>query len=241
MPLPATRRINRNSARDSVHEKLRDWIIRGPLEPGEMIRDTEIADRLGVSRTPVREALVRLEQAGLVEILPGRWTRVSLLPFDQAGNLYAIGAVLDGLAAEQSASRLSESDLEQMRRTNDRMLEIDDPLGLQNLDEAFYGVYVRAAANPRLEQLHDSVRNELRRFERVNFRDRLTPEVAHREHSAILSALRARDAARAREAARFNWANAWTRVEAMVADAARAADGVNKGAGTSKRREEVAR
>src|SRR6266498_5366351 len=55
MPLPATRRINRNSARDAVHEKLRDWIVRGPLEPGEMIRDIEIADRLGVSRTPVRD------------------------------------------------------------------------------------------------------------------------------------------------------------------------------------------
>src|SRR6266849_9018855 len=66
-------------AREAVYARLRDWILRGPLEPGEIIRDADIAQALGVSRTPVREALLRLEGDGLVETAPARWTRVAPL------------------------------------------------------------------------------------------------------------------------------------------------------------------
>lgn len=216
MPLPSIQKISRSSARDEVHARLREWIVAGPLEPGEAIRDTEIAARLGVSRTPVREAIVKLEREGLVEVAPGRWTRVAPLRFEQAENLYNVGAVLDALAAEQATPRLTEKDLVAMQRVNDSLLDTDDPPRLQAADEAFHEVYLQAAYNPILLDHYYPIRDELRRLERVNFGDPFTPEVAHREHVAILQAMRAGDARRAAEAARFNWSNAWPRVQEML-------------------------
>lgn len=223
MPLPSTRKIPRNSARDTVHARLREWIVRGPLEPGETIRDVDIADKLGVSRTPVREALVRLQHEGLIEVLPGRWTRVTLLRYEQAENLYAVGGALDALAARQATPRLTASDLDELRRSVERLHETHDPAELQRADEDFHAIYLRVAANPVVDQMLDGIILELRRFERVNFRDPLTPEVAYREHAAILAGFRAKDAARAADAALANWMNAWPRVRDMLADHAKEA------------------
>src|SRR5437762_5573777 len=149
MPLPVTEGISvRENAREAVYARLRDWILRGPLEPGEIIRDADIAQVLGVSRTPVREALLRLEGEGLVETAPARWTRGAPLKLDQAENLYEIGAVLDSYAAEKATLRLTDADLEGMQRAMDRLFETTDPIELQDADDAFHAVYYKAAGNP---------------------------------------------------------------------------------------------
>lgn len=218
MPVPEAAPVqSRENAAEAVHARVRQWIVEGPLEPGEVIRDAEIARALGVSRTPVREALLRLQAEGLVETSPARWTRVAPLKLDQAANLYAVGAALDALAAEQATPRLTEADLAEMQRANDRSLTTAEPAELQAADDAFHAVYHRAAANPIIANVLDSVLFEIRRLERVNFRDPGTPEVAYREHSAILHAFRQRDPRAAAEAARFNWMNAWPRVAQMLA------------------------
>lgn len=217
MPLPPVEKISRNSAREEVGARLREWILSGRLEPEELIRDVEIASRLGVSRTPVREAIVQLEREGLVEVLPGRWTRVAPLRVDQAENLYNVGAVLDALAAERATPLLTEGELAALQRVNDRMLNSNTPTMLQKADEDFHEIYLQAARNPVLIDHYRPIVEELRRLERVNFGDPLTPEVAHEEHAAILDAMRARDPARAAQAARFNWCNAWPRVQEMLA------------------------
>jgi DNA-binding GntR family transcriptional regulator len=218
MPLPDAGPIqSRENAGDAVYDRLRHWILEGPLEPGEIIRDAQIARALGVSRTPVREALLRLQAEGLIETSPARWTRVAPLKLDQAGNLYAVGAALDALAAEQATPRLTEAHFVEMQRANDRCRQTTDPTELQAADEAFHGAYYRAAANPIIETILDNVLFEIRRLERVNFRDPGTREVAFREHSAIIDAFRSGDARLAAEAARTNWLNAWPRVAEMLA------------------------
>lgn len=222
MPLPQTRKIPRSSARDMVYARLRDWIVRGPLEPGETIRDVDVAARLGVSRTPVREALVRLEQDGLVEFLPGRWTRVAQLRYEEAEHLYAVGGALDALAARLATERLTERDLGELERAIGRLQETPEPSELQSADEEFHDMYMRVAGNPVLSEMFQQIVMELRRLERVNFRDPLTPDVAYREHAAILAGFRARDPERAARAALANWMNAWPRVRAMLDQTARA-------------------
>jgi DNA-binding GntR family transcriptional regulator len=218
VPLPATNGIPvRENAREGVYARLRDWILRGPLEPGEVIRDADIAQALGVSRTPVREALLRLEGDGLVETAPARWTRVAPLRLDQAENLYELGAVLDAYAAEKATPNLTAADLDEMQRAIDHLFETRDPIELQDDDDAFHAVYYRAAGNPFVVSVLDNTLFEVRRLERVNFKDPSTPEVAYREHTAILDAFRKRDPRAAADAARFNWLNAWPRVESMLA------------------------
>jgi DNA-binding GntR family transcriptional regulator len=221
MPLPVTDGISvRQNAREAVYARLRDWILRGPLEPGEIIRDADIAQVLGVSRTPVREALLRLEGDGLVETAPARWTRVAPLRLDQAANLYELGGVLDAYAAEKATLRLAADDLRRMQRAIDRLFETSDPIELQDADDAFHAVYYTAADNPFVISVLDNTLFEVRRLERINFRDPATAEVAYREHMAILDAFRARDAQAAAAAARFNWLHAWPRIQQILAEAA---------------------
>lgn len=218
VPLPiANEIITRISARDAAYEQLRDWITLGPLEPGEPIRDSEVAARLGISRTPVREALLRLEQEGLVEMFPGRGTRVPPLRFERARHLFSIGGALDGLAAEEATPRLGDDQLDAIEEML-RAMEVDDePRQLQMLDERFHRTYYDATGNEPLISMLEAITVELRRFDRVGFRDRDILRTARGEHRAILGAFRARDAARAATAARLNWTQVWAQIEQRLA------------------------
>src|SRR5579875_2787578 len=98
MPLPDdVAQIERRSAKSVVLEKLAEWIEDGTLGPGELIKDGELAGRLGVSRTPIREALQVLEQRGLVEMQPGRLTRVTDITPQDANRVYAVLSTLQAL------------------------------------------------------------------------------------------------------------------------------------------------
>src|SRR3954453_1417382 len=122
MPVPTkVIRLDRRPARHLVHEQFRAWIEEGVLEPGEVIRDAEIAEALGVSRTPVREALQMLERDGAVEMLPGRLTRVTALHPEDVALLYKPLAVLHGLAAELAAHRAGAADVASLERHNERL------------------------------------------------------------------------------------------------------------------------
>src|SRR5579864_5094934 len=100
MPLPQCQtRLPRTLARDEAYEKLREWIIAGTLHPGETLRDQEIAERLGVSRTPVREALRRLDDEGFVETALNRWTRVAPLDLKKALEIYSVIEALEVFAS----------------------------------------------------------------------------------------------------------------------------------------------
>src|ERR1700733_8234926 len=95
MPVPEVAQLDRRLARTEVFDRLRTWIEDGQLEPGEVIKDIELAAVLGVSRTPVREALQMLEQHGLVETRPGRPTRVTETTIEDVARVYAPLAVLE--------------------------------------------------------------------------------------------------------------------------------------------------
>jgi DNA-binding GntR family transcriptional regulator len=214
VPLPQTlQRPARISARDAAYEQLRDWITLGPLEPGEPILDTEIADLLGMSRTPVREALLRLAQEGLVETFPGRQTRVAPLRLDRAPHLFAIGGALDALAAQQATPRLTPQELDQLAETLDQMYKPEAPQDLQTLDERFHAIYYQASGNPPLVDMLQGLTLELRRFDRAGFRDHSIVTAANEEHAAILAAFRDRDGIVAAEIARQNWVRSWARLE----------------------------
>src|SRR5688500_17509571 len=98
MPLPGPEAASSfANAQDLAFAAIRDWIFNGPLKPGEIIRDIDVANLLGISRTPVREAIIRLTQEGLIDFGKGRKTRVSIPNIARAPDLYRIGGTLDGL------------------------------------------------------------------------------------------------------------------------------------------------
>src|SRR5919106_3146649 len=111
MPVPSLPApLDRRPARHLVYEHLRTWIESGELAPGEVIKDTDIAQAMGMSRTPVREALQMLERDGSVEMLPGRLTRVTAISPDDITSLYAPLAALHGVASELATPRAEPSE-----------------------------------------------------------------------------------------------------------------------------------
>mgnify|MGYP001271787146 CR=1 FL=1 len=218
MPLPNKDRVSRReNAQDLAYQQLREWIVDGPLDAGEVVRDTEVAELLEVSRTPVREALIRLAQEGLIDFARGRGTRVAPLRYERAPELYQVGAELDGMAADLATPYIEEQHLEQMREVLRRMAAETDLSKLRGLDEEFHGVYYECAGNSVLIDHLTQINFELARLERVAFRDAQIRAEAHREHLAIIDALAGHDREQARLAAWLNWINSWERIHRRIA------------------------
>lgn len=173
MPIPAgVPALDRRLLRDDVYRRLRDAIIDGTFAPGEQLRDLELADWLGVSRTPVREALLRLAQAGLVVARPGRSTTVSSLDQRALRDARAVVAAMHEVAVRDAVANLTDADLEAMREANDRFrsaIERGDIEAALRADDDLHGVPVAAAANRALIAVLDQFTPVLRRAERLRF------------------------------------------------------------------------
>ncbi|MDZ5076843.1 GntR family transcriptional regulator [Nesterenkonia sp. HG001] len=209
MPVPVARGVHRRGLlRDEVYRSIRQAIVTGELGPGEQLRDTQLEDWLGVSRTPIREALLRLERDGLVSAQPGRRTTVAAEDPERVAQARDVAATLHELAVRTAAERLTDADLTQMDTANDRLrqaLETHDAPGAVAADEAFHAVVVGRARNPVLQETLDQVVALLRRSEHLHFGS-MTGTASPDQHDQILAALQDGDAEEAVRLTRLNWA-----------------------------------
>ena len=173
MPIPENAAaIDRRLLRDDVYGRLRDAIVDGTLAPGEQLRDAELAAWLGVSRTPVREALLRLAEAGLVVARPGRSTTVSSLDMRAVRDARDVVAAMHEVAVREAVASLSEADLEAMREAGRRFrsaIERSDVEAAMRADDQLHGVPVAVAGNRALTCVLDQFTPVLRRAERLRF------------------------------------------------------------------------
>lgn len=173
MPIPAdSPAVDRSLLRDDVYRRLRDAIVEGVFEPGEQLKDGELAEWLGVSRTPVREALLRLGSSGLVVALPGRSTTVSAIDAAAVRDARDVIATMHALAVRETAGRLSESELEEMRAANRRFaaaVESGDVDAALNADDVLHRIPVEALGNRALAEVLDHFGPVVRRAERLRF------------------------------------------------------------------------
>jgi DNA-binding GntR family transcriptional regulator len=179
-------------ARDDVYAQLHTWIIDGTLQPGEVLKDHQLADTLGVSRTPVREALRRLEDEGLIETAANRWTRVAPLNVEQARHVYEIVAALEGLALERAVLHLTAEHIDRMAGANqdlDGALERGDMRAAVDADDVFHGVYLAYANNPELTRLLRDLKRKIRRLELAYFHLKDGAHESVQEHNRVLSHL----------------------------------------------------
>ncbi|HKK28256.1 MAG TPA: GntR family transcriptional regulator [Gemmatimonadota bacterium] len=210
-----------------VYEELRDLIVRGGLAPGSRIVETDIAERLEVSRTPVRAALQRLEQEGyILSSGQGRSrARVAPLTREDSRELFYIIGQVEGLAARWAAELPSDERPElaaALRELNAGMgQEAEAPRAdrdlVFDLDRRFHRAYVEAGAGPRLLALHDAIKPQGERYARVyvNF---LLEEIATSvaEHEIIVSAIEEGRAAEAQASVETNWRNAAARLARVI-------------------------
>jgi len=210
-----------------VYERLRALIIDGRLAPGTRLVETDVASRLGVSRTPVRGALQRLQQEGYVLDSPTlRQTRPTVAPLtsDDAHELFVLVGALEGLAAsraalgtpaERTALATELTDINDAFRAAAAAPRPDHGR-IFELDERFHRCYMKAAGR-RVRSLHDTVKPQAERYERL-YVSMLTSELHTSvvEHRSIIRAIRAGDAPAAQAAVETNWRNAAERLAAVV-------------------------
>lgn len=218
MPLPQSKTpLSRTLARDEAYERLRAWIVDGTLHPGEILRDQEIAQSLGVSRTPVREALRRLEDEGFVETALNRWTRVAPLDLRKAIEGYRIIEALEVLAMQDA--QLTNQDLSGMEIANEAMrkaIQRKDGVGALRADEIFHGAWISRAQNSELWLLLGQLKTKLRRVELAYWHRAVHTDQSFHEHRAILKALQEGSRRGAIAALKQNWEGSMQRLRSVA-------------------------
>ncbi|MDW5593858.1 GntR family transcriptional regulator [Conexibacter stalactiti] len=220
MPVPQDRdAVERHLLRDTAYDTLCDAIVNGTLAPGETLHDGELCAWLGLSRTPVRGALARLEDEGLVQTAPQRFTRVTPLDEADAHALFPVVAALHALATELAVPRLLPEQLRRLRHENDlhaAALAARDASAAYAADDRFHGIFVTASGNPEIARALAHVAPRLQRLERLH-RGTLPGRRALAQHEAIIARAAGGDAPGAATAARENWLTCGGLVERALA------------------------
>jgi DNA-binding GntR family transcriptional regulator len=208
MPTPQMSNANpRSLLRDNVYLTLRDAIIDGTFEPGERLRDQELESWLGVSRTPIREALLRLARAGLVTAKPGRATIVAPSNPKNVSNAQQVAAALHELATQLAGPAVTPDALEVMEAANvdfARALVYKDIDLALRADDAFHGVLTELSGNSMIVDMLEQATPLIRRAERQRFAS-LAGRESVDQHHAIIEHLRAGDVEQAAALNRQNW------------------------------------
>lgn len=184
--------------REVVFLTLRRRILRGELKPGERLMEIALATRLGVSRTPVREAIRKLEHEGLVVMVPRKGAHVAEISRQQLNDVLEIRKSLDVLAIRKAAQQMTEPDFAALREAGERFALLiregeEDLIALGAADEVFHNVIYRSTNNRCLLEVLGNLREQMYRFRVEYLKDRSSHQKLVREHEDIISALERRD------------------------------------------------
>lgn len=197
--------------REVVSEALRQAIHNGMLKPGERLMEIQLAEELGVSRTPIREAIRRLELEGFLVMVPRRGTYVADISIKDINEVYEIRTALDVLAAGLAAERITEEELEQLERLLVEIsenIEKNDPEGIVNADGKFHDILYRASRNDRLVGIINNLREQITRFRSISMAYPGRLQNTLEEHRRLVEAIGQRDPEQAMQYAREHLENA---------------------------------
>lgn len=207
VPVPAVSLPPRALLRDDVYARLRDAIVDGTFAPGEQLRDGDLATWLGVSRTPVREALLELARAGLVHATPGRSTVVAPIDHRSVRDAQAVVAAMHALAVREAVPLLSVDDIVRMRRANVAFAAAQsagDLAGALRADAAFHAVALDASGNAAVRSVIARYEPVLHRAERLRFASHEGAASVQR-HERLIDVCAAGDADGAARLAEQTW------------------------------------
>ena len=179
--------------RDVIFETLRKAIVSGDIKPGERLMEVSLADQMGVSRTPVREAIRRLEAEGLVTMTPRKGTHVSELSVKDIMDVLEVRTVLDKLATDLAAKRMQPAQLKALESVHKQYIscvEKENMEGAVKKDVEFHDLIYAASGNPRLVAVAGSLREHIYRFRVIYMSGSLIAENVLNEHEEILTALK---------------------------------------------------
>lgn len=182
--------------RDVVFNTLRRAILRGELKPGERLMEIQLANKLGVSRTPIREAIRKLELEGLVLMIPRKGAEVAEITEKNLRDVLEVRCALEELAVSLACERIDQNGIRTLHVAADHfrsMLDCDDITKIAQADEAFHDVIFSATGNDRLIQLLNNLREQMYRY-RIEYlkKKECYPQLLT-EHNAIIHAIEEKD------------------------------------------------
>lgn len=211
--------------REAAYEQIRKAVLSGAYSNGERLLEHDLAAKLRVSRTPVREALRRLESEGLLVALPKHGLVVKNYSDEDIREIYMIREALECLAAEFAAINATQKDIDMLERLVAEMDELDDVSEAErsfSVHQSFSEAYNRASHMPKLISLIESLKAQMACFRNVSLSGVERRRLAREEHRALLKALKERDSKRASELTRAHIRHALT----AYFDAKETAEGV---------------
>lgn len=205
--------------RDVVFNTLREAILKGELKPGERLMELQLAAKLGVSRTPIREAIRMLEQEGLAVTIPRKGAEVAKMTAKDMEDVLQIRESLDELAATLACEKITE---EQLTELAERMQEFEDATKTDNVkkiaeaDVSFHDVIYNATNNPKLVNMLNNLREQIYRYRVEYLKDESSYPLLLEEHRAIVEGLMSKDKDMVKEMMHRHISNQAVAVRAMI-------------------------
>lgn len=211
-PSPIKRKFIKDEAYDLISKK----IISGELKPKTRIRINEMSEALGISRTPVREAILRLEDEGLILSKANRWTMVAPINIDETLNIYPIISSLEQLALKIGFSNINDEVIEELENINENIKKIQSKknhIKILELDQAFHKEIIGLAHNSEIDSLLDGLKRKVSRVDIYFFENDSHKMSSFDEHAEIIKYLKKKDLEKALLALEKNWATTMSSLE----------------------------
>ncbi len=191
--------------RDVVFKTLRQAILKGELEPGERLMEIQLAERLGVSRTPIREAIRKLELEGLVLMIPRKGAEVAKISISNLRDVLEVRRSLEELAIELACQRITEEELEALKVAQEKFAEAikkGNAIQIAQNDELYHDIIYNSTKNAKLVQVLNNLREQMYRYRLEYIKDEDKRQILLIEHDHILKALTLRHVQEAKQAVR---------------------------------------
>ena len=182
--------------REKILETIREAILKGELKPGEKVAEPELAERFGISRTPIREAFRQLESEGFLTVIPRKGAVVAALSERDVQEYYAVKSILEGYAAELAAQNLSEKELAKLESINLRLKQLasdGDVKAFYKIHHDFHDTFLKAADNSKLYDLIKQLGMKFSRLRMASLAVNGRMAISVAEHEKLLDAFRRQD------------------------------------------------
>jgi len=182
--------------REKILETIRDAILKGSLKPGEKVAEPELAERFGISRTPIREAFRQLESEGYLTVIPRKGAVVAALSEKDVDEFYAIKSILEGYAAELAATRLSQKEIEKLQAINEKLRNLAAEGDVKNFYRAhneFHDLFIKAADNQKLAELIQQLGMKFLRLRMASLSAPGRMNISVAEHERLIEAFKMQD------------------------------------------------
>ncbi len=193
--------------RERILETIRDAIIKGALKPGEKVAEPELAERFGISRTPIREAFRQLESEGYLTVIPRKGAVVAAFSQKDIEEFYAIKSILEGYAARRACENLTSKEIEKLEAVNAKLSTLAEGADIKHFFKVhndFHDLFIRAAQN---DKLYEMISGLVSKFQRLRLASLSLPgrmKISVEEHEKIIDSFRKKNSVLAEKLVRKN-------------------------------------